>query len=108
MVTVLQPLRPYISQKALYQRSIAKSIFAKTSATPWGFLYPTTMQEAVQRYGVCVGTYLFLFLFALFRLEDVFWGHKGCQTRVDFLAMTRNPCQAAVLNRKIVFVSESH
>lgn len=108
MVTVLQPLRPYISQKALYQQCIAKSIFAKTSATPWGFLYTTTMQEAVQRYAVCVGMYLFLFLFALFRLEDVFRGRNGCQTRVDFLAMTCKPCQAGVLNRKIVFISENH
>jgi len=108
MATVLQPLRPYISQKALYQQCIAKNIFAKTSATPWGFLYTTTTQEAVQCYGDCVGVYLFLFLLALFRLKDAFQGPFGCQTRVDFLLLTHNPCQARILNRNMFFYSENH
>lgn len=41
-----------------------------------------------------------LVLLALFRLEAVFWGPNGHQTRLDFLAMTHNPCQAGILNRK--------
>lgn len=94
MVMVLQPLRPYISQKALYQRCVAKSIFAKSLVTPWGFLYIHTMQGAVQRYGASVCIYLFsLFLLVLFRLEYVFLRFYGCQTRV-VLEITHNTCQA--------------
>lgn len=95
MVMVLQPLRPYISQKALYQWRVAKSIFAKTSATPWGFLYTHTMQAAVPCYGASVCMHLFsFFLLALFRLEYVFLRLYGSQTRVAFLEITHNPCQA--------------
>lgn len=90
MVIVLQPLGPYISQKALYQQCITKSIFVKTSATPWGYLYTTTTQETVQCYSACVVVYLFLFLLVLFRREDVLQVPNGCQMRVDFLTMTQS------------------
>lgn len=69
MPTVLQPLIPYISQKALYQQCIAKSLFAKTSATPWGFPYTHTMQKAAQCHEACIFYSCFCFLSSDWRLH---------------------------------------
>lgn len=43
----------YITE-APYQQCIAKTVFAKTSSTPWGFPYTHTMQKAVQCYDVFI------------------------------------------------------